>query len=104
MTIYKANQSDLNWNWCVHLKPLKTQMKKTEAEFQQMVEARIKKIEEINQSVELSKVSFVFSCFPIICMWQKPGVDFPTVEKNKLSFLSSNQIICVTAENHYLDN
>ncbi|XP_074479620.1 E3 ubiquitin-protein ligase TRIM21-like [Sebastes fasciatus] len=38
-------------------KRVRTQMKKSEAEFQQMIQTRIKKLEEINTSAKLSKVN-----------------------------------------------
>uniref|UniRef100_A0A3B5A0C2 RING-type domain-containing protein n=1 Tax=Stegastes partitus TaxID=144197 RepID=A0A3B5A0C2_9TELE len=40
-------------------KRIKTQLKKTEAEFEQMIQARIRKTEEIKHALEMSQVSLV---------------------------------------------
>ncbi|KAI4904021.1 hypothetical protein NFI96_024342 [Prochilodus magdalenae] len=41
----------------------KTQLEKSQAEVQQMIQDRLKKIEEVKHSVELSKVSVTVTCF-----------------------------------------
>lgn len=43
--------------------PLQSKMQKTETDFQQMIQARIRKFEEIEASVKLSKVCVLFECF-----------------------------------------
>lgn len=40
--------------------PLQSKMQKTETDFQQMIQARIRKFEEIEASVKLSKVCVLF--------------------------------------------
>lgn len=43
--------------------PLQSKMQKAETDFQQMIQARIRKFEEIEASVKLSKVCVLFECF-----------------------------------------
>lgn len=48
------------------LVPVQVQMKKTEADFQEMIQERMKKVEEIKSCLKLSTVSLVglfLSCF-----------------------------------------
>lgn len=57
---WNLSKWSLKRSFWVHLQLLQTQMKRTKEEFHQMIQARIRKSEEIKNSVELSKVSFSF--------------------------------------------
>lgn len=52
-----SHSNVLQCSWCcICVRPLQSEMRKTETDFQQMIQARIRKSEEIKASVGLSKV------------------------------------------------